>query len=95
VAQVVEHLIRKCRALSSTLYHHLKKKECHAVCWYMPLIPALRRLRQEGHKFETSLDYILRPCLKTNKCLDSSWALIFHIHFKNQLVSFKINKVLV
>jgi hypothetical protein len=34
----------------------------------MPVIPALWRLRQEDHKFEASLDYILKAYLKkTNK----------------------------
>jgi hypothetical protein len=27
-------------------------------------LPALRRLRQEYHKFKASLSYIARPCLK-------------------------------
>jgi hypothetical protein len=30
----------------------------------MPAIPALGRLRQEDDKFEDSLDYIVRICLK-------------------------------
>jgi hypothetical protein len=30
----------------------------------MPVIPALRRVRQEDHKFQASLHYILRPYLK-------------------------------
>jgi hypothetical protein len=33
----------------------------------MPVIPALRRLRQKGHEFEVSLDYIERPCLQRGK----------------------------
>jgi hypothetical protein len=30
----------------------------------MPMTPVLRRLRWEEYKFEVSLGYILRPCLK-------------------------------
>jgi hypothetical protein len=33
----------------------------------MPIIPAFRRLRQEDREFETSLDYIVRSCLKKKK----------------------------
>jgi hypothetical protein len=33
--------------------------------WYTPVIPALRKAQQEDCKFEASLDYIVRPCLKT------------------------------
>lgn len=30
----------------------------------MPVIPVLKRLRQENAKFEASVDYVKRPCLK-------------------------------
>jgi hypothetical protein len=36
------------------------------VGWHSSVIPALRRLRQEEGKFETSLGHIVRLCLKKN-----------------------------
>jgi hypothetical protein len=33
---------------------------------HTPLIPAVKRVRQENHKFETSLGYTVRP-VSTNK----------------------------
>jgi hypothetical protein len=33
----------------------------------LPVSPALGRLRQEDHKFENSLGYITRLCLKKTK----------------------------
>jgi hypothetical protein len=35
--------------------------------WYSPVISALGRLRQENSKFQVSLGYMERPCLKSNK----------------------------
>jgi hypothetical protein len=35
--------------------------------WYASIISALGKLRQEDHKFETSLGYVERPCLKKQK----------------------------
>jgi hypothetical protein len=35
--------------------------------WYAPVIPALRKLRQEDLQFKTSLGYTARPCLKKNQ----------------------------
>jgi hypothetical protein len=39
------------------------------VQWLMPVIPALKRLRQLGlqSKFEATLDYTVRLCLKKKK----------------------------
>jgi hypothetical protein len=38
----------------------------------MCIIPALERQKQEDHKFEASLGYIARPCLKqTNKKIET------------------------
>jgi hypothetical protein len=39
--------------------------------WHMPIIIALRRLMQENHEFETSLGYVVRPCL--NKQINKSY----------------------
>jgi hypothetical protein len=36
----------------------------------MPVIPAVESLRQENHKFKTSLGYI-KTCVKMNSCHNS------------------------
>jgi hypothetical protein len=38
---------------------------------YMPIIPALRRLRQENHEFEARLGYIVKfeACLTASPCV--------------------------
>jgi hypothetical protein len=36
----------------------------------LPVIPAVRRLRQEDHKLKVSLSYIMRPSLKRPKRRD-------------------------
>jgi hypothetical protein len=46
-------------------------KKCpyaESACLYRPVIPALGRLRQEDCKFEVSLGYTGKPCLKRAKC---------------------------
>jgi hypothetical protein len=40
------------------------KKWFGQVWWYMPVIPALRRWRQEDREFQTNLGYMARPYLK-------------------------------
>jgi hypothetical protein len=35
----------------------------------MPVITALRRLRQEEHEFKSSLGYLARSCLKKQKTI--------------------------
>jgi hypothetical protein len=45
----------------------LKENHCCQSWLHKPIIPALRRLRQENHEFKFSLGYKARPCLKQNK----------------------------
>jgi hypothetical protein len=45
----------------------VRKKERYCasqVWWFIPIIPAPRRRSENDHEFETSLDYIVKPCLK-------------------------------
>jgi hypothetical protein len=42
----------------------------------MSIIPTLESLRQEDHKFEVTLGYIVKPCLNSKK----SQALVVHIY---------------
>jgi hypothetical protein len=39
----------------------------------MPVIPALRRLRWEGHEFEASLGYIVKTGIKKLKIASHQW----------------------
>jgi hypothetical protein len=43
------------------------KLETSQVCWFMLIIPALGRLRQEDCKFQPSLVCRVGPCLKKKK----------------------------
>jgi hypothetical protein len=40
-----------------------KKSSLTSWWWFMPVNPALMSLRQENHKFKTSLGYMVRHCL--------------------------------
>jgi hypothetical protein len=55
------------------------------VWWYMPVIPELKRLRQEDYKFEGSLGYIAKleyyPLLDLYPLLTSTnYFIFFFIH---------------
>jgi hypothetical protein len=51
-----------CQSQGSTCSNGEKK----AGWWYKPIIPGLRRLREEDHKFKDSLDYIVNSRLAWN-----------------------------
>jgi hypothetical protein len=40
---------------------------CYLETGYVPIIPVLGSLKQEDCKFEVSLGYVVRPCLKQTK----------------------------
>jgi hypothetical protein len=45
--------------------------------WCIPRIPAFRRLKHKYHEFKTSLDYIMKPCLKNKNCLQAMCICIY------------------
>jgi hypothetical protein len=57
ISHVLGHVLHK-------ILWQLELRFPNRAWWHMPIIPAFRRLRQEGYTFRTSLDDIMRPCLK-------------------------------
>jgi hypothetical protein len=45
----------------------------------MPIIPALRKLRQEDYKFEVRLGYLSRPCPRNKTKQTTTTTKISHI----------------
>jgi hypothetical protein len=40
------------------------KRNCEPGVWYMPVIPALRRVKQKDQELEASLGYRVKACVK-------------------------------
>jgi hypothetical protein len=60
------------RLLETSVIMNLNKgKFQNWAWWYMPIIPALGMLREEDLKFQPSLGYTVRLCLKKKKKVNS------------------------
>jgi hypothetical protein len=59
------------------MFLNFKFTKLSQVWWYIPIILALRRLRQADPEFEASLYYLSGPVSKQNKKLSQSYLNIF------------------
>jgi hypothetical protein len=48
-------------------YLFINCNKCSLAQWYVPVIQAFRKLRQENQEFHDSLSYVAKPCLKMKK----------------------------
>jgi hypothetical protein len=60
-------LERECLKQNRTNKQKKKTLVIRQAWWCTPVIPALGRLRQEGHEFEVSQGYVVRPRLNKQK----------------------------
>jgi hypothetical protein len=49
------------------MIHTFKVYNSSLALWDMPVILALRKLKQENSEFQASLGYMVRPCLKKER----------------------------
>jgi hypothetical protein len=55
------------KGLRQEYFHCLPERVRSWAQWFTPIIPSLRRLRQEDLEFEGNLSYIARLCLKKGR----------------------------
>jgi hypothetical protein len=54
----------KIKQSSAAVRGKAKEISLNQVCWCMPVIPKIERLKQEDRKFEASLDYKMCACMR-------------------------------